>query len=264
MQVNLPELQTLLYQLVTTPFRSLVAELADRCTLGSAKSREVCARRRPFSNAMDQSENLPETRERCGRCGGTGWVPPRRKRRGHPSWLETEQDWPKVLEHAEALASRFLNQTQIALGLGISLTTLMKYKREFTQFTHALKRGRAKMLAALAVKASEMALDGNNPALTIFLAKVHLGWRETLDLNVSSNLGIGPTIEAMDDERKRQMRVIRCLTPEERRQWLDLMRRAEARMKGEEPMPLREIEAETVEPGGWHRGRRTNPDQAPP
>lgn len=38
------------------------------------------------------------------------------------------------------------------------------------------------MRAALAVKASEMALDGLNPALTIFLAKVHLAWRETSDL----------------------------------------------------------------------------------
>ncbi len=93
------------------------------------------------------------------------------------------------------------------------------------------------MRAALAVKASEMALDGLNPALTIFLAKVHLGWRETSDLNVSGNLSIGPTDEAMDEERKRQMQVIRCLTLEERRQWLDLMRRAEARMKGDEPMP---------------------------
>ncbi len=164
-------------------------------------------------------------------------MPPRRKRTGKPSWLEAEQDWPKVLEHTEALASRFLNAQQIAEGLGIGLTTLKKYKREYAHFAAALKRGRAKMRAALAVKASEMALDGLNPALTIFLAKVHLGWRETSDLNVSGNLSIGPTDEAMDEERKRQMQVIRCLTLEERRQWLDLMRRAEARMKGDEPMP---------------------------
>src|SRR5260370_25381199 len=91
-------------------FRSLVAELADRCTLGSAKSREVCTRRRPFSNPMDQSENLPETRERCGRCGGTGTGPPPPKRPRHPSSPETAQDSPKRLDNAEALATPFLHR----------------------------------------------------------------------------------------------------------------------------------------------------------
>lgn len=61
------------------------------------------------------------------------------------------------------------------------------------------------MRAALAVKASEMALDGLNPGADDFSRQGPPRLARDFGSDVSGNLSIGPTDEAMDEERKRQM-----------------------------------------------------------
>lgn len=83
---------------------------------------------------------------------------------------------PEVLKQAEELAILLLNQKQIADCLGIALSTLMDKKKNYKEFSEAIKRGRAKGLAELAADLRRH--QKNNPGSAIFKAKVHLKWRE--------------------------------------------------------------------------------------
>ena len=95
---------------------------------------------------------------------------------------------PKIhidLKQVESLAANGLTQEQIAAALGISESTLHKRKRGNTEFTAAIKRGKAKGIALVTNKLMESIKGGNMTAMIFFL-KTQAGWKET---NVQEHTG---------------------------------------------------------------------------
>jgi predicted DNA-binding protein (UPF0251 family) len=95
---------------------------------------------------------------------------------------------PKIhidLKQVESLAANGLTQEQIASALGISESTLTKRKRENTDFTDAIKRGKAKGIALVTNKLME-SIKGGNMTGMIFFLKTQAGWKET---NVQEHTG---------------------------------------------------------------------------
>lgn len=95
---------------------------------------------------------------------------------------------PKIqidLKQVESLAANGLTQEQIAAALGISESTLTKRKKENTDFTDAIKRGKAKGIALVTNKLMESIKGGNMTAMIFFL-KTQAGWKET---NVQEHTG---------------------------------------------------------------------------
>ena len=88
---------------------------------------------------------------------------------------------PKIqidLKQVESLAANGLTQEQIASALGISESTLTKRKKENTDFTDAIKRGKAKGIALVTNKLME-SIKGGNMTGMIFFLKTQAGWKET-------------------------------------------------------------------------------------
>ena len=99
---------------------------------------------------------------------------------------------PKIhidLKQVESLAANGLTQEQIAAALGISESTLTKRKKENTDFTDAIKRGKAKGIALVTNKLMESIKGGNITAMIFFL-KTQAGWKET---NVQEHTGANGT-----------------------------------------------------------------------
>ncbi len=99
---------------------------------------------------------------------------------------------PKIqidLAKVESLAANGLTQEQIAAALGISESTLTKRKKENTDFTDAIKRGKAKGIALVTNKLMESIKGGNMTAMIFFL-KTQAGWKET---NVQEHTGANGT-----------------------------------------------------------------------
>jgi len=95
---------------------------------------------------------------------------------------------PKIhidLAKVESLAANGLTQEQIASALGISESTLTKRKKENTDFTDAIKRGKAKGIALVTNKLME-SIKGGNMTGMIFFLKTQAGWKET---NVQEHTG---------------------------------------------------------------------------
>ena len=95
---------------------------------------------------------------------------------------------PKIhidLKQVESLAANGLTQEQIAAALGISESTLTKRKKENTDFTDAIKRGKAKGIALVTNKLME-SIKGGNMTGMIFFLKTQAGWKET---NVQEHTG---------------------------------------------------------------------------
>jgi len=95
---------------------------------------------------------------------------------------------PKIhidLKQVESLAANGLTQEQIAAALGISESTLHKRKQENTEFTAAIKRGKAKGIALVTNKLME-SIKGGNMTGMIFFLKTQAGWKET---NVQEHTG---------------------------------------------------------------------------
>lgn len=95
-----------------------------------------------------------------------------RKKRGRKPWIP---DLAKV----EELASRGLNNEQIAACLGICEDTLYTKQRQLTEFSEAIKKGKAKGIQQVANALFEAALSGNITAMIFFL-KTQGGWKETV------------------------------------------------------------------------------------
>jgi len=98
---------------------------------------------------------------------------------------------PKIkidLAKVESLAANGLTQEQIALALGISASTLDNRKRENTDFTDAIKRGKAKGIALVTNKLME-SIKGGNMTGMIFFLKTQAGWRETQHIDHTSSDG---------------------------------------------------------------------------
>ena len=82
------------------------------------------------------------------------------------------------LKKVELLAARGLSFEQIATALGISDKTLLKRRRENSEVSEAIKRGKERGIAQVANKLFDQALAGNTTAM-IFYLKTQAGWKET-------------------------------------------------------------------------------------
>ena len=111
---------------------------------------------------------------------------------------------PKIqidLKQVESLAANGLTHEQIAAALGISESTLTKRKKENTDFTDAIKRGKAKGIALVTNKLME-SIKGGNMTGMIFFLKTQAGWKET---NVQEHTGEIVTRGLSDDELDRRI-----------------------------------------------------------
>ncbi len=91
--------------------------------------------------------------------------------------VKTEQKLPKKpgrkpinidLEELERLAGMGLSERQIAAAMDISNSTLTR-KKHIEQIGHALKKGRAKAVAAVSSKLFDNALEGKETSAIFFL-----------------------------------------------------------------------------------------------
>jgi hypothetical protein len=97
---------------------------------------------------------------------------------GRPRWK------PPSMHEVEVLAERGLTFEQIAGIMGISLCTLQRRKKELAQFDEALKRGRAKGIAAVANKLYKAAIEKEDVSAQKFIMERVGGWRarETIEV----------------------------------------------------------------------------------
>lgn len=111
------------------------------------------------------------------------------------------------LGKVEALASRGLTQQQIADALGISDRTLRKYRDQYSDFSDAIKKGKAKGIATVSSKLFEKIETGDTTSIIFFL-KTQGGWKEASkvehtieDNNQSDRLDL----ERLTDEELREL-----------------------------------------------------------
>jgi transcriptional regulator with XRE-family HTH domain len=95
---------------------------------------------------------------------------------GRPKFVVTKE----MCEKAEAYAAQGLTQEQIAMALGIGLSTLYEKQNEFTEFAEAIKRGKGKGIQTITNRLYEKALEGDNTAM-IFYLKNRAGWQDKIE-----------------------------------------------------------------------------------
>ena len=98
------------------------------------------------------------------------------KKIGRPKFVVTKD----MCERAEAYASQGLTSEQIALALGIGLSTLYDKQSEFKEFAEAIKRGKGRGIQRVTNKLYEKALEGDNTAM-IFYLKNRAGWQDKIE-----------------------------------------------------------------------------------
>lgn len=86
-----------------------------------------------------------------------------------------------VLLQAESLAAQGMTQEQIAEALGIVRSTLQEKKKEYSDFSDAIKRGQAKGIATI-TNALFVSGTGGNITAQIFYLKNRAGWRDKQDI----------------------------------------------------------------------------------
>jgi hypothetical protein len=128
---------------------------------------------------------------------------------GRPRWQEPD---PKQIE---GLAARGLTLQQIALNLGISHLTLLRRRKSLVSFEKAIETGRAQAVFQVANTLFNMATSGNCVAASIYWMKIWGGrhWRQDQNYGVEMSGEVKHTVE---DERTKQLRILRALTPEQR------------------------------------------------
>lgn len=100
---------------------------------------------------------------------------------------------PEILVKVETMASRGLTNDQIALSLGWHPDTLYAKKRAFSEFSDAIKRGKAKGLLQISNKMFEDALAGNTTAQIFYLkTRDKKNWNDGIlgDLEVGAPMSI--------------------------------------------------------------------------
>lgn len=139
-------------------------------------------------------------------------------RRGRPPWK------PPNLVEVEALAARGLTFKEIAQALKIHVFTLIRKRRELSEFNDAVERGRATGASLISNKLFELGLAGDETAVKFYLER-RCGWGE--DINVTADL----SVQEREVSRREQLELYRNMTPEERHQILEITRRAQDRIK---------------------------------
>lgn len=81
------------------------------------------------------------------------------------------------IQQVEILASRGLNQEQIAAALGISERTLRNRKRDTAEVAAAIKKGKARAVSYVAGKLQKL-IEQENLGAIIFFLKTQGGWKE--------------------------------------------------------------------------------------
>ena len=84
---------------------------------------------------------------------------------GRPAFQIT----PEILKKTERLAAQGLTQVQISACLGIVSKTLIEKKRAFSEFSDAIKNGRAKGIGTITNALFESAVNGSVPAQIFYL-----------------------------------------------------------------------------------------------
>jgi hypothetical protein len=92
---------------------------------------------------------------------------------GRPKFLITKE----VMDKAESLAARGLTLEQTASCLGISYQTLNERKKEYVEFSDAIKKGQHKGISIIANALFESAKKGNTAA-QIFYMKARADWKD--------------------------------------------------------------------------------------
>jgi IS30 family transposase len=87
----------------------------------------------------------------------------------------------------EALAA-YLSQEQIADYLGVGKTTWYEIVKRQPEVSERYKKGKAKAVGSIAQSLIEKAKNGDTASI-IFYLKTQAGWRETQNLNHSSEDG---------------------------------------------------------------------------
>ena len=95
---------------------------------------------------------------------------------GRPKFVVTKE----MCDKAEAYAAQGLTQEQIAMALGIGLSTLYEKQNEFIEFAEAIKRGKGKGIQTITNRLYEKALEGDNTAM-IFYLKNRAGWQDKIE-----------------------------------------------------------------------------------
>ena len=98
------------------------------------------------------------------------------KKVGRPKFVVTKE----MCDKAEAFAAQGLTQEQIAMALGIGLSTLYEKQNEFIEFAEAIKRGKGKGIQTITNRLYEKALEGDNTAM-IFYLKNRAGWQDKIE-----------------------------------------------------------------------------------
>ena len=147
----------------------------------------------------------------------------KKRGRGRPGWQ------PPDLKVVEELAAKCLTLDQVARLLGISLRTLLRKKRESSQFRQALEDGRATAISTMSTL-REMAMNGD-AAAPIFRLTARVGWRDSdvdgVGVNVTIETGRGATLAELDRARiEWRTRIIGQGNVPERMQSLGLLGRA--------------------------------------
>lgn len=93
---------------------------------------------------------------------------------GRPAFVITDE----ICKQAEALAARGMNQSQIAMALGMGESTLYEKLAAFPEFAEAIKKGKAKGIAVVTQALMEK-VKGLDTAAIIFYLKTQAGWRES-------------------------------------------------------------------------------------
>lgn len=99
--------------------------------------------------------------------------------------------WEQVKDKlilVEGWARDGLTDEQIANNLGISKDTFYKYKKEYTDFSDSLKKGKEIVDYEVENALLKNALDGNTTAQIFWLKnRKPNNWKEKQDVDVSSN-----------------------------------------------------------------------------
>jgi hypothetical protein len=86
------------------------------------------------------------------------------------------------IEKVGRMASIGCTDIMIANIMGVPYGTFRDLKRRDEQISTLIKRGRDSMMAKVMETAFQMAIDGKNPSMVMFLLKTKCGWRETGDI----------------------------------------------------------------------------------
>jgi predicted transcriptional regulator len=102
------------------------------------------------------------------------------------------------LKKVKRMASRGLNQSQIAIALGCSASTVEERLRNDKDFKDAYELGKASGLDDIANSVYDEAIAGNMVAAKFYLAARH-GWSDKLDLTSGGNALAPVVINVIND-----------------------------------------------------------------